>query len=103
MNGVWVVLAASALLGLAIGLVFRVWAMILISLIIASASAIIANLHGYGLTEGVLTVIACLFVSQATYLVATFMAPPREETRLVTDDVTEDDSAINHARDVDGD
>jgi hypothetical protein len=66
---VLVALAVSALLGLAIGLVFRVWANAIAAPIIAFGSAIALASHGFGFFEGVLVTVACLVVSQAAYFV----------------------------------
>jgi len=70
---VLVALAASALLGLATGLVFRVWANAIVAPLIAFASAIALASHGFGFLEGVLVTVACLFVSQIAYLVGAFL------------------------------
>jgi hypothetical protein len=64
-------LIASAALGLATGLVFRVWALALVSPLIAIVSAIFLRGHGFGFGGGVLVTIGCLAVSQIAYLVGT--------------------------------
>jgi hypothetical protein len=79
---VLVALAASALLGLATGLVFRVWANVIISPLIAVVSAIALLSHGFGFWEGVLVTIACLFISQLGYLVGAFSGVPRQHCEL---------------------
>ncbi|SHH50777.1 hypothetical protein [Bradyrhizobium erythrophlei] len=70
---VLVALAASALLGLATGLVFPVWANAIVGLLIAFVSATALHSHGFGFSEGVLVTVACLFVSQAAYFVGMFL------------------------------
>ena len=66
-------LIASALLGLAIGLVFRVWAIATVSLLIAIVSAIILRAHDFGFAGGVSIVIGCLVICQAAYFTGVFM------------------------------
>src|ERR1700730_11077575 len=70
---VLVALAASALLGLATGLVFRVWANAIVAPLVAFVSAIVLVSHGFGFWEGVLVRVACLFCSQLGYLVGVFL------------------------------
>ena len=67
------VLIVSALLGLAIGLVFRVWAVTPVSLLIAIFSSIILRAHDFGFAGGVSIVIGCLVICQAAYFTAVFM------------------------------
>jgi hypothetical protein len=102
MNGVWVVLSASALLGLATGLVFRVRAMGPVSLIVALGSAIALNRYGFGFTRGILTVVACLFVSQAAYFAATIFAQRRVEVASLVDGAVDDPPGGDGKRDIGG-
>lgn len=66
-------LIASALLGLAIGLVFRFGAIAPVSLLIAIVSAPILRAHDFEFAGGVSVVIGCLVICQATYLTGAFM------------------------------
>jgi hypothetical protein len=72
---VFTLLIASALLGLVTGLIFRVWAIVLVSLPIAIFSAIFLRAHGYGFAAGVTVIIGCLVICQAAYFAGIFMRP----------------------------
>lgn len=89
MNIVLIALTASTLLGLAIGLVFRVWIMAPIALLVAFASAIVLHSHGFGFVEGVLVTVACLFANQAAYLIAATLVSPAP--KFLTGDTVDDD------------
>lgn len=95
MDVVLVAMAASALLGLATGLVFRVWAMGPVSLIVASGSAVAANFHGYGFMDGILTVVASLVISQAAYAVPTFLLSRSTNSEFLPDNNLDDDPDNN--------
>ena len=92
---VLVALAASALLGLATGLVFRVWANAIVALLIAFVSAIALHSHGFGFSEGVLVTVACLFVSQAAYFVGVFMESYGGIASFLADEVFDDEPDDN--------
>jgi hypothetical protein len=83
-------LVASALLGLAVGLLFRVWANVVVAPIIAFGSAIALAVQGFRLTEGVLITLACLVASQAAYVAGSFLALRTDVTDALTDDVPDD-------------
>jgi hypothetical protein len=99
---VLVALAASALLGLATGLVFRVWANAIVALLIAFVSATALHSHGFGFLEGVLVTVACLFVSQAAYLVGVFLAFHGGIANFLADDVFDDEPGDNREREIGG-
>jgi hypothetical protein len=61
---------ASALVGMAAGFVFKIWALVLISPLIAVFSAIVLRSCQFGLVAGVTVIAACLAVCQLAYLVA---------------------------------
>ena len=63
-------LLGSAIIGLAIGLFFRVWAIVLVSPVIAILAAIVLQASGFGFLAGVSVVTGCLVVSQIAYLLA---------------------------------
>ncbi len=83
-------LVASALLGLAVGLLFRVWANVVAGPIIAFGSAIILAVNGFQVAEGVLITLACLVTSQVAYLAGTFLTLRTDITDALTDDVPDD-------------
>jgi len=83
-------LAASALLGLAVGLLFRVWANVVVAPIIAFGSATALAADGFRFAEGVLITVACLVASQAAYLAGAFLAFRSDVTDALADDVPDD-------------
>src|ERR1700737_3313865 len=99
---VLVALAASALLGLATGLVFRVWANAIVGPLIAFVLAIILASHGFRFWEGVLVTVACLFVSQLAYFVGVFLDSRAAIANLLTDDVFDDEPDDNREHEIDG-
>jgi hypothetical protein len=99
---VWVALASSALLGLATGLVFRVWANVIVALLIAFVSAIVLASYGFEFSEGVLVTVACLFVSQAAYFVGVFLDSRAGIGNFLADDVLDDEPSENRERDIAG-
>jgi hypothetical protein len=92
---VLVALAVSALLGLAIGLVFRVWANAIAAPIIAFGSAIALASHGFGFFEGVLVTVACLVVNQAAYLVGAVLESRVGIANFLADDMHDDEPGDN--------
>ncbi|WP_027521451.1 hypothetical protein [Bradyrhizobium sp. Ec3.3] len=65
-------LLASLVVGLATGLLFRVWALALASPLVAVVSAIVLQSAGFEFFAGVSVIVGCLVVSQLAYLLATF-------------------------------
>ena len=65
-------LIASAAIGFATGFVFRVWAIVPISLLIAIASAIRLHEHDFEFAQGVSTTVGCLVICQITYFAGSF-------------------------------
>ncbi|MGY8681843.1 hypothetical protein Q2941_29265 [Bradyrhizobium sp. UFLA05-153] len=65
-------LLGSAIIGLATGLFFRVWSMMLASPATAVLAAIFLQASGFGFFAGVSVVIGCLVVGQIAYLLAAF-------------------------------
>lgn len=70
-------IVASALVGMATGFVYRIWALVLISPSIAILSAIVLRAYGFGLVAGVTTIAACLAACQLAYLAATYVLHER--------------------------
>ena len=92
---VLVALAASTLLGFAIGLVFRAWVNAIAAPIIAFGSAIALASHGFGFFEGVLVTVACLVVSQAAYFVGLLLKSRVGIVDFLADDVYDDEPGDN--------
>lgn len=86
MGSVWIVVTASVLLGLATGMIFRMWMMGPVSLIVAIGSAIVLQLDGFGFVTGILTVTACLFISQAAYLLGATLMSRHAMSKFLADD-----------------
>jgi hypothetical protein len=99
---VLVALAASALLGLATGLVFRVWANAIVAPLIAFVSALVLASHGFRFWEGVPVTVACLFVSQLAYLVGVFLDSRVGIASFLTDDVFDDEPRDNRDHEIGG-
>jgi hypothetical protein len=99
---VLVALAASALLGLAIGLVFQVWANMIVAPLIAVVSAIALAAHGVGFSEGVLITVACLVVSQAGYFIGVFLEVRAGSANFLADEVFDDEPDNNREHDIAG-
>jgi len=64
-------LLASLIAGFATGLLFRVWALLLVSPSIAVVAAIVLHASGFEFFAGVSVIVGCLVVSQLSYLLAT--------------------------------
>jgi hypothetical protein len=99
---VLVALAASALLGLATGLVFRWWAIAIVAPLIAFVSAIALAFHGFGFPEGVLVTAACLFISQIAYFVGVVLESRVGIANFLADDVFDDEPDDNREQKIAG-
>jgi hypothetical protein len=98
-----IALAASALLGLATGFVFRVWAILVLAPLVAFGSAVALFYHGFGFLEGIFATIACLFASQAAYLLGVFLvAPDAGVQSFLAEDVFDNEPGENCERDITG-
>jgi hypothetical protein len=75
---VFTLLITSAVLGLATGLLFPVWAVALVSALIAILSAVALRTYGFGFAEGVSVMVGCLVISQTAYLAGSFI-PSRSD------------------------
>jgi lysylphosphatidylglycerol synthetase-like protein (DUF2156 family) len=69
---------ASALVGMATGFVFKIWALVLISPVLAVFSAIILRSFEFSLVAGVTVIAVCLAVCQLAYLAATYLLHARD-------------------------
>ena len=72
MTTVLLLLLASGITGLAAGLFFRVWALLLVSPATAILAAIVLQSSDFGFWTGVPILVGCLIVSQLAYLAAAF-------------------------------
>jgi hypothetical protein len=97
---VLVALAASALLGLATGLVFRAWANVVVAPLIAVVSATSLGSHGFGFLEGVIVTVACLFMSQLAYLLGLFLVSGDALTNVLADEVVDDEPDCNREHNI---
>ncbi|OPZ00986.1 hypothetical protein A5906_19775 [Bradyrhizobium sacchari] len=73
-----VLIVASALVGIATGHVFRIWALVVISPLIAIVSAIVLRTYDFRLIGGVTVIAICLAVSQLAYLAASYLLHARQ-------------------------
>ncbi|SFI56019.1 hypothetical protein [Bradyrhizobium sp. cf659] len=77
MTIVFVLIVASALVGIATGYVFKIWALVVISPLIAVFSAIILRAYEFGMMAGVIVIAICLAVCQLAYLAAAYVLHAR--------------------------
>ena len=73
----FVLIVASALVGIATGYVFKVWALVMISPSIAVFSAIILRAYEFGMMAGVTIVAICLAACQLAYFATTYLRHAR--------------------------
>jgi hypothetical protein len=97
-----VALGASALLGLATGLVFRWWAIAVVAPLVALGSAIALAAHGIGFLEGVLVTFACLFVNQLGYFVGVSLESRAGTAKFLVDNGFDDEPSDIREHDVTG-
>ncbi|OKO69482.1 hypothetical protein AC629_41165 [Bradyrhizobium sp. NAS80.1] len=77
MTFAFVLIAASALVGIAAGFVFRIWALVVIAPLIAVFSAIVLRIYEFGMMAGVTVIAICLVACQLAYLAATYLLHAR--------------------------
>jgi hypothetical protein len=80
-------LLASAVLGLATGRFFRVWALVPLSVLTAIASAISLQARGFEFAEGVTITIGCIVIGQMAYIFAGLVLFGPHEDEDLTQDV----------------
>jgi hypothetical protein len=85
MDIVSVLLLTSALLGAAAGLRFKVYALVPIAISIALVSAAVLHKNDFGTGSGIATIIACLVVNQAAYIIAQIFTPAALSSNNVAD------------------
>ncbi len=71
---VMLLLIASALLGMATGFVFRVWANLFVAPLIAVVSTIGLRWYGFDFAACISVTVGCLFTSQLTCLIGSFLS-----------------------------
>ncbi|WP_426421361.1 hypothetical protein [Bradyrhizobium genosp. A] len=73
----FVLIVASALVGIATGYAFRIWALVVISPPIAVFSAMILRIFEFGMMAGVIVIAVCLAVCQLAYFAAAYFLSAR--------------------------
>lgn len=71
-------IVASALVGIAAGYFFRIWALVLIAPSIAVLSAIILRAYEFGMLAGVTVIAICLAACQLAYFAAAYVLHARD-------------------------
>lgn len=82
-----VLLAVSALIGAATGLRFKAFALVPIALLIALVSAAVLRLSGFGTGGGIVVIIGCLVLNQATYILVQIVGLGYGDSNLSLNDV----------------
>jgi hypothetical protein len=92
-NAIFILLAASAIVGLILGLYFSWMAILASSLVIAFLSAAVLHNDGFGLLAGMAIIAGCLSVNQLAYLIGATLAPGGRSVPL-TDDKSHVDPGV---------
>jgi hypothetical protein len=69
-----VLIAASALVGVAAGLRLKAFALVPVALVIALLSAAVLHRNGFGPGGGIVIIIGCLVLNQAAYILVQVLA-----------------------------
>jgi uncharacterized membrane protein YkgB len=77
-------LITSTVLGLATGLIIRVWVLAVVSVLIAIVSAAVLHRYDFGFAAGVPVVAGCLAISQIAYLAGLFIMSRSDNTESST-------------------
>jgi hypothetical protein len=83
-----VLVVTSALIGAAAGLRFKVFTLVPIAILIALASAAVLHRNDFGAVSGIATIIACLVVNQAAYIIVQIFTPAAD---LLSNEVSDSD------------
>jgi hypothetical protein len=75
MDIVAILLFTSALVGAAAGLRFKVFVLVPIAVLIAFVSAAVLHGNDFGTGSGIATIIACLVLNQAAYMIVQIFTP----------------------------
>lgn len=97
-----ILLIASALLGFATGLFFRVSILLLLSVLIAAISAISLQADGFGFAGGVSITIGCLVICQITYIAAGILMSGSYGDEVLTQQEIDGDPGRSGKHDVRG-
>ncbi len=89
---VLVLLFTSALIGAAAGLRFKVFVLVPIALLVSFVSAVVLHENDFGAGSGNATIIVCLVLSQAAYIIVQILTPAN---RLIPDDVANDEPSTD--------
>ena len=74
----FVLIVASALVGIATGYVFKIWALVVVSPLIAIFAAIILRVYEFGMLAGVTVIAGCLVICQLAYFAAAYVLHTRD-------------------------
>lgn len=77
MTVAFVLIVASALVGIAAGYAFRIWALVVISPPIAVFLAMILRIYEFGMMAGVIVIAVCLAACQLAYFAAAYFLDVR--------------------------
>ena len=83
-----VLLFTSALIGAAAGLRFKVFVLVPIAVLIAFVSAVVLQINDFGTAIGIATIIGCLVLSQAAYIIVQIFTPAAS---LLSNEVSDSD------------
>jgi uncharacterized membrane protein YkgB len=97
-----ILVIASALLGFVTGLFFRVSVLLLLSVLIATISAISLQAYGFGFAGGVSITIGCLVICQITYIASSILMSRAYGGEGLTQHEIDDDPDRNGEHDVRG-
>jgi len=81
-------LFTSALIGAAAGLRFKVFVLVPIAVLIAFVSAVVLQINDFGTAIGIATIIGCLVLSQAAYIIVQIFTPA---ANLLSNEVSDSD------------
>jgi hypothetical protein len=70
-----ILLSTSALVGAAAGLRFKVFVLVPLAILISLVSAAVLHWNDFGTGSGIATIIACLVLNQAAYLIVQIFTP----------------------------
>ena len=90
-----VALAASALLGFAMGLMFRAWIHLFVAPLIAMGSAVVFISSGFGFFTGAVATFGCLFANQLAYFIAVLLTKPGAVQRHLSHDMPDGEPGEN--------
>jgi hypothetical protein len=100
MDIVSILLFTSALIGAVAGLRFKVFVLVPIAVLIAVVSSAVLHTNDFGTGSGIATIIACLVLNQAAYVIIQIFIPA---TNLLFDDVADGEPSAGREQGVRGD